>query len=395
MTPIRRAVVKFGGSTLSSGERFLAAARSIRDLPAAEKLVVVSAPGSTTDYLLGLLSAIPPLADPESVARVLALGEVAAARILAAVLRSVGVNARTLEPDDPAWPLRVSGDPLGASVDLVASREVVRTGLVPRLRQEVVVVCGFVGRDGARLCTLGRGGSDVTATALGALLEADEVLLVKEVPGIFDADPRMVPSARPIPEMHAEELAALARGGAGVVAPEALRYLLPTTRLRVVPFGAAWDDQGGTVVRPPFAGGNVAIRGAEGPVPVRIGSVTVLASPDRRAIDELIRAVAPERWHGLFAAAGAMTVFLDEEEVPTAVRLLHASGRFRGIASRVGLHLVTCDPADAGRGAPPLTPERELIAAARGPQDLRLFLSDRAQTFATPRTEVRSGRADR
>ncbi|EQD73389.1 secreted protein containing Aspartate/glutamate/uridylate kinase domain protein, partial [mine drainage metagenome] len=258
-----------------------------------------------------------------------------------------------LEPDDPAWPLWVRGGPLGAAVDLETSREAVRSRLAPLLADEVVIVCGFLGREGSRLCTLGRGGSDVTATALGYLLEAEEVVLVKDVPGIFDADPRAVASARPLPEITADDAETLARGGSRVIAPDAFRFLRPGTRLRVIPFGSPWTTTSGTEVRPPSSRRPGAVPGSAPDTTERaaVACITLLPESGRTGIDELGRVVPPARWRGLSAAPGVLTVFLDEAEVSAAVEALHASGSFRGISSRVGLTQLRCASIEEGRSS--------------------------------------------
>jgi len=155
---------------------------------------------------------------PRARDRVLAAGEKLSARLLAAALRRRGVEARALDADafletdgrgGEARPLPGVTEPLAAA----ALRPFVECG-------EVAVVTGFVGRgpDGATT-TLGRGGSDFTATLLGAALGAARVVVWTDVDGVFSADPRVVPEARPLARLHYREAEALAAGGAKVLHP--------------------------------------------------------------------------------------------------------------------------------------------------------------------------------
>ena len=111
-----------------------------------------------------------------------------------------------------------------ATPDVAATRVLARAALLPLLlRGRVPVVPGFIGRapDGA-LTTLGRGGSDLTATLLARCLNARRVVLWKDVPGILPADPRLVSDARLIPQLHQREAAEVAYYGAKVLHPRAL-----------------------------------------------------------------------------------------------------------------------------------------------------------------------------
>lgn len=120
-----------------------------------------------------------------------------------------------------------------ATPDLDATRLRSRRVLGPLLRRGLTpVVPGFIGEgpDGL-LTTLGRGGSDLTATLLGRCLGARRVVLWKDVPGILTADPRTVPDARLIPQLHHREAAEVAYYGARVLHP---RALIPLAQSRVV-----------------------------------------------------------------------------------------------------------------------------------------------------------------
>ncbi len=245
-------VVKFGGSGLATAERIVEAARAVRDHPARGKLVVVSAPGTTTDRLWETLRRSGDSLDPADMASVLSLGERLSARLLAAVLRSLGVAVVEVEPEDARWPIVTRGGSLGARLDFDASRARAIAGLRPLLDEgATVVVCGFLGTEDGHVTTMSRGGSDTTAVALGRALDAREVLLVKDVPGVFSDDPRQVPGARRLPEVTVEFLRGVARRGGRIVALEALDHLGPGPVVRIVPRGPSLLGHAGTTVVAP------------------------------------------------------------------------------------------------------------------------------------------------
>jgi aspartokinase/homoserine dehydrogenase 1 len=158
---------------------------------------------------------------PASLDRLLASGEDLSARIFAAGLRSKGVAAEYVDAAD----IVVADGPSGhASPDLVATDRQAQERLRPLLSAGVVpVVPGFIGKDPeGRVVTLGRGGSDLTATLLARALNARAVTLWKDVPGFLTADPRVVPDARVVPQLHLREAAELAYYGAKVLHPRAL-----------------------------------------------------------------------------------------------------------------------------------------------------------------------------
>ncbi len=150
-----------------------------------------------------------------------ARGERLSARLVAAGLEEAGVKAALVN----ALEVVQSDASFGhASPNLGATRRRARGVLGPLVRRGIVpVVPGFLAAtpDG-QLATLGRGGSDLTATLLGRVLGAGQVSLWKDVPGLLTADPRVVPDARVIPQLHQREAAELAYYGAKVLHPRAL-----------------------------------------------------------------------------------------------------------------------------------------------------------------------------
>ena len=154
------------------------------------------------------------------------LGERLSAPIVAAALAESGVSSEAIEATEVVVTDSCHGaaDPL---MDL--TRERCETRLRSLLRKGVIpVVTGFIGAtvDGV-LTTLGRGGSDYSATILGAALNADEVVIWTDVDGLMTADPRLVPSAATIPEISYREAAELAHFGAKVLHPKTISAVIP------------------------------------------------------------------------------------------------------------------------------------------------------------------------
>ena len=165
----------------------------------------------------------------------LSYGDRLAARVLAAALSTTGTPARFIDAVDI---VRADGPHGNATPDIERTTASANDVLRPLLDRGVIpIVPGFVGRsrDG-EIVTLGRGGSDLTATVLGRVLGAREVILWKDVPGLLTADPRVVPDARLIPALHVREASELAYYGAKVLHPRSLIALEPGTRLVIRPY---------------------------------------------------------------------------------------------------------------------------------------------------------------
>lgn len=158
---------------------------------------------------------------PAAVDRVIAFGEDLAARVFAAGLTARGLAAEYVSAVEL---VATDGRPGEASPDFTATDRWVRSRLRPLLRRGALpVVPGFIGAGPeGRVTTLGRGGSDLTATLLGRALAARAVFLWKDVPGFLTADPGVVPDARVIPQLNVREAAELAYYGAKVLHPRAL-----------------------------------------------------------------------------------------------------------------------------------------------------------------------------
>jgi len=163
---------------------------------------------------------------PRTLDAISSLGERLCAPIFAAALAELGARGAAIEATE-----LIMTDPFhgGAEPLTDATRDKSQKRLGPLLQEGVVpVVTGFIGAtvDGA-LTTLGRGGSDYSATILGAALDAEEIIIWTDVEGVLTADPRLVSDARTIPEISYREAAELAYFGAKVLHPKTLRPVLP------------------------------------------------------------------------------------------------------------------------------------------------------------------------
>lgn len=192
-----------------------------------------------------------------------ARGERLSAQLLAAVLRARGISAEFVDAVD----LVVTDGAYGhAAPHLALTTRATRAVLRPLLAAGVVpVVPGFIGA-GVRgeVVTLGRGGSDLTATLLARALGARQVILWKDVPGLLTADPRAVPGARVVRRLHVREAAEIAQYGARVLHPGTLVPLTARTRLFLRPVG-----------EPDAAGTEVSSRVLVGTTPVRAVAATM------------------------------------------------------------------------------------------------------------------------
>lgn len=204
-------VQKYGGSSLSDISKLENVANQIvhsKD-EGLNVVVIVSAMGDSTDRLVQLAKSITNDPDPRELDALLATGEIVSCTLLAIILKNLGYDAISLS----GYQVGIHTDEAygNARINLV-DQERVRTELSSG---RIVVIAGFQGiTDGLDITTLGRGGSDTTAVALAAVLEADRCEVYTDVDGIYTADPRVVPNARKILEVGYEDMLELASMGA-------------------------------------------------------------------------------------------------------------------------------------------------------------------------------------
>ncbi len=248
-----RIVVKFGGTSVGDAERIRLAAGAVakKAKKGDEMIVVVSAMAGVTDNLLNTAkSATGESIDDTFLSDIVAMGEATSARIMAATLRSMGIEAQYFDPNREDFPIITDNTPWGAKILPKQSIEAGEKFLEPLIERGVVpVVCGFLGRSlEGKVTTLGRGGSDVTAYALGNFLNADWVIIVTDAEGVLSGDPRKVEGAEILKEISVKEMGVLADRGAKVIHPNALRFKTSKMRSKVIHFRHGDLDVEGTEI---------------------------------------------------------------------------------------------------------------------------------------------------
>ncbi|KQO11228.1 aspartate kinase [Agreia sp. Leaf244] len=215
-------VQKYGGSSVSDAESIKRVAKRIVETRKAgnDVVVAVSAMGDTTDELLDLAHAVTPMPAPRELDMLLSAGERISMALLAMAIKSLGHEARSFTGSQAGMITDARhGSARIVDVTPVRLREALDEGAI-------AIVAGFQGfnRDTKDITTLGRGGSDTTAVALAAALDADVCEIYTDVDGIFTADPRVVPKAKKIDRITSEEMLELAANGAKVLYIRAVEY---------------------------------------------------------------------------------------------------------------------------------------------------------------------------
>lgn len=209
-----RIVMKFGGTSMAGIERIRSVAVRIkRERDAGNEVaVVVSAMAGETDRLVGFCREASSLYDPKEYDVVVSAGEQITSGLLAIALQAIGVQARSWM----GWqlPIRTSDGHASARI-----ADIDTTALLASLASgEVAVIPGFQGlAAGERVTTLGRGGSDTSAVAMAAAMQADRCDIYTDVDGVYTTDPRIVPRARKLKRVTYEEMLELASVGAKVL----------------------------------------------------------------------------------------------------------------------------------------------------------------------------------
>lgn len=215
-------VQKYGGSSVADAESIKRVAKRIVDTRRAghDVVVAVSAMGDTTDEMLDLAHEVAPIPAPRELDMLLSSGERISMALLAMAIHSMGFEARSF-----------TGSQAGMITDSHHGKARIVDVTPVRLREAldegaIVIVAGFQGfnRDTRDITTLGRGGSDTTAVALAAALNADVCEIYSDVDGIYTADPRVIPRARKLEQVSSEEMLELAANGAKVLYIRAVEY---------------------------------------------------------------------------------------------------------------------------------------------------------------------------
>ncbi len=240
-------VQKFGGSSVADAEGVKRVARRVVDTQKAgnDVVVVVSAMGDTTDELLDLAAEVTSNVTPSrELDMLLTAGERISTAILSMAINDLGAKAQSFTGSQAG----MITDGVHGSARLVEVRP-------DRIRESVeagniAIVAGFQGmnRQSGDITTLGRGGSDTTAVALAAALNADVCEIYSDVDGVFTADPRIVPTAHKLDTITSEEMLEMAANGAKILHLRSVEYARRfNLKLHV---RSSFSDLEGTIVVP-------------------------------------------------------------------------------------------------------------------------------------------------
>jgi aspartate kinase len=213
--------MKFGGSSVVDAERIKHAARRIVGQREAGKRVVavLSARGKTTDELIAMAEEVSPFPDRREMDMLLSTGERISCALCAMAINDLGHRAISLTGSQ-AGIVTDTSHTKARIIDVRANR------IAEALDEDLIVlVAGFQGVSTSRdVTTLGRGGSDTTAVAVAAALNAEVCEIYTDVAGVFSADPRIVPEARKLPQVSFEEMLEMAASGAKVLQLRSVEY---------------------------------------------------------------------------------------------------------------------------------------------------------------------------
>jgi aspartate kinase len=213
--------MKFGGSSVADAEKIKNVARRVATAKEGgdDVVAVVSARGKTTDGLAAMAHEISDSPDPREMDMLLSTGERISCALMAMALQDLGHEA-----------ISFTGSQAGIVTDTAHTKAKIVEIKADRLRSaiaegHIVLVAGFQGVSTERdVTTLGRGGSDTTAVALAAALEADVCEIYTDVTGVFTADPRIVPDATKLPLVSHEEMLEAAANGSKVLALRSVEF---------------------------------------------------------------------------------------------------------------------------------------------------------------------------
>jgi len=220
--PVALVVQKYGGSSVADADCIKRVAKRIVETRKAghDVCVVVSAMGDSTDELLDLANQVSPLPPGRELDMLLTAGERISMALLAMAIGNLGSEARSF-----------TGSQAGVITTAVHGKARIIDVTPGRIRQaldsgHIAIVAGFQGvsQQSKDITTLGRGGSDTTAVALAAALDAEVCEIYTDVDGVYSADPRLVPDARRIERISYEEMLEMAACGAKVLMLRCVEY---------------------------------------------------------------------------------------------------------------------------------------------------------------------------
>lgn len=212
-------VQKYGGTSVGTIERIQRVADRVIGYKRAghDMVVVVSAMGKSTDVLVDMAKEIVANPSDREMDMLLTTGEQVSIALLCMALQQKGYEAVSLT----GWQAGITTESVHGKARI---KKMDSERIFSELRRgRIVVVAGFQGvSEEGEITTLGRGGSDTTAVALAASLQAEKCEIFTDVPGVFTADPRVVPTAQKLPSISYEEMLELANLGAGVLHPRSV-----------------------------------------------------------------------------------------------------------------------------------------------------------------------------
>ena len=271
-------VQKYGGTSVGNPERIKNVARRVAEYRRRgdKVVVVVSAMSGVTDGLIKMAKEIMPLPSEREMDMLLATGEQTTIALTAIALHSLGVPA-----------VSMTGAQAGIITDGVHTKAKIRNITPKKVHGfldggNVVIVAGFQGETPeGQITTLGRGGSDLTAIALAAALKADLCQIYTDVDGVYTADPRIVPTARKLPEVSYDEMLELASLGAKVMQSRSVEF---AKKFGVVfEVRSSLNDNPGTIVKEETKNmEDVVIRGVA--LDKNQAKVTLVAVPDKPGV---------------------------------------------------------------------------------------------------------------
>jgi aspartate kinase len=215
-------VQKFGGSSVGDAEKIKHVAKRVIETQKAgnQVVVVVSAMGDTTDELMDLANQVTDNPSPRELDMLLTAGERISMALLALAINAAGAQSRSF-----------TGSQAGIVTDSKHGNARIAEVTPDRIREaldegDIAIVAGFQGfnRETRDITTLGRGGSDTTAVALAAALNADVCEIYSDVDGVYTADPRQIPAARKLDYIDVESMLELAAAGAKILHIRAVEF---------------------------------------------------------------------------------------------------------------------------------------------------------------------------
>jgi aspartate kinase len=288
-------VQKFGGTSVANAEKIRAAAlRAIRAQQQGNQVVmVVSAMGKQTDVLVNLAKEIcedPPAREMDML---LSTGEQVSVALMAMAIHALGSEAVSL-----------TGAQIGIRTDSSHTKARIQSISTDRMRKlldegKIVIAAGFQGIDEEfNITTLGRGGSDTTAVALAAVLEADVCEIYTDVDGVFTTDPRLVAEARKMRQVSHDEMLELASLGAGVMHSRSIEFGKKFNVPIHVRNSGSFTDEPGTLIGPVSESTDRAVSGAT--LTRNEARITITGVPDHPGVSLAI-----------FAKLAALNVAID------------------------------------------------------------------------------------